>query len=400
MRQERDERPEGIGLSVVVPTFNERDNVAEIVRRLDTALAGFGWEVIFVDDASPDGTAEAVRALARRDRRVRLICRHDRRGLSSAVVEGGLAAAGEIIAVIDGDLQHDESVLPGMVRRIEAGAADLVSASRFLDETGTAAEGLASARRLKISNGGIGLANRLLGLELTDPLTGFFVMRRSLLLSALPHLSQLGFKILLDLVTAAPEPPRLMEVPFRFRPRAHGDSKLDNRVLWDFALFLIEKRIGRYVPLPARFLSFAMINAVGILVHLAVLMPLLALGGTGFAAAQLGATLVAMFFNFSVNNALTYRDRQLTGGAFWRGFAAFALLCSVGVLANVSVASMMHAQFADLQLSLVSVAGALITVVWNFVATQAFIWGRDRRSLRTGLRLAQRRAARAGEATG
>lgn len=389
---------EGIALSVVVPTFKERDNIAEIVARLDRVLGDLAWEVIFVDDASPDGTAEAVRAIARADPRVRLILRHNRRGLSSAVVEGGLAAAGDVVAVMDGDLQHDESVLPelyaavsgsasGAVSGGASGATDgpengpdtgpeIASASRFLREDG--ADGLSSARRLQISNTGIRIANAAFGLRMTDPLTGFFAMRRAVLLRALPRLSGLGFKILLDLVTAAEPRPRITELPFRFRERLHGESKLDNRVMYDFFLFFIEKKIGRFLPLPARFISFSMINAVGIAVHMAVLWPLVSLMGAGFAAGQLAATLVAMLFNYTVNNAVTYNDRRLRGAAFWRGFALFAVLCSIGVLGNVGVASMLHEQYTGLAYMLPALAGAVITVVWNYVATNAFVWGQAR----------------------
>lgn len=285
----------------------------EIVARLERILGDLSWEVIFVDDASPDGTAEAVRALARVDRRVRLVLRHNRRGLSSDT-------------------------------------------------------------RLKISNTGIRLANAAFGLSLTDPLTGFFAIRRTTLLRALPGLSGLGFKILLDIITAAR--PTVVELPFRFRTRMHGESKLDNRVMYDFFLFFLEKKVARFLPLPARFLSFAMINSVGILVHLAVFWSLVALAGAGFAAGQLVATLVAMGFNYTVNNAVTYNDMRLRGPAFWRGFALFAALCSLGVLGNVGVASMLHAQYADLAWALPALAGAVITVVWNYAATRAFVWGR------------------------
>ena len=176
-------------LSVVIPTFNERDNVANVVRGVDAVLKDFAWEIIFVDDNSPDGTAEAVRDLARTDRRVRLISRHNRRGLSSAVVEGALAAAADVVAVMDGDLQHDEAILPALFRKVAGGEAEIASASRFLQEDG--ASGLSSAGRLKISNTGIRLANTSFGLDLTDPLTGFFVFRRDLLVRALPQLSEL-----------------------------------------------------------------------------------------------------------------------------------------------------------------------------------------------------------------
>ena len=363
-----------IQLSVVIPTYNERDNVPAIVEKLDRTLSGLGWEVIFVDDSSPDGTASAVRALAQTDPRVRLISRHNRRGLSSAVVEGGLAAAGDVIAVMDGDLQHDESVLPDLYRRVASGEADIVAASRFLATGKT--EGLSSREREQMSNTGIKLANFFFGLNLTDPLTGFFAMRRETLERATPNLSALGFKILLDVITSLKPRPKVIEVPFTFRNREHGESKLDNRVMYDFFLFFLEKMIGRFVPVPARFLSFAVVNGFGILLHLAILVPAVSLFGVGFDQAQLGATVVSMFSNYALNNAITYHDVSLKGWRFWFGFVVFAVLCSVGIFANVGVASMLHREFAGMLYVLPALAGAFITVVWNYVATKFFVWGR------------------------
>jgi dolichol-phosphate mannosyltransferase len=361
---------------VVVPTFNERENIAAVVERLDRTLGDFGWEVIFVDDASPDGTAAAVRAIARTDLRVRLISRHNRRGLSSAVVEGALASSGDVIAVMDGDLQHDESVLPTLCKHVADGEADIAAASRFLS-TDTP-DGLSSETRVRISNTGIMLANSAFSLELTDPLTGFFAMRRETFERALPGLSALGFKILLDVITSQRPRPAVVEVPFTFRAREHGESKLDRKVMYDFFLFFLEKVIGRFAPVPARFLSFALVNAVGILLHLALLVPSVSVFRMDFAAAQLVATIGAMFFNYSVNNLITYHDASLKGARFWLGFGVFAALCSVGIVANVGVASMLHQQFDSILYVIPAMAGAFITVVWNYVATKFFVWGRAR----------------------
>lgn len=364
------------GLSVVIPTYNERENVPEIVRRLNTVLEGVDWEVIFVDDNSADGTADAVRKLSRADHRVRLISRHNRRGLSSAVIEGALAAASDIVAVMDGDLQHDETVLPRMLAMITSKEADVVSASRFLQEDG--AEGLSSDTRVKISNTGNALSNFLFNLDMTDPLTGFFMMRRTVALNALPALSEIGFKVLIDLIVSNKPRPRVKEVPFKFRSRVHGESKLDNRVMYDFFLFFIEKKVSRYLPMPARFISFSLINSIGILVHLAVLVPAVSLSHLAFNTAQLLATGVAMLFNYSVNNALTYRDQQLKGSKFYVGFLIFVVLCSIGVIGNIGVASMIHDQYQGVLYVIPAIAGAFITVVWNYAATRAFVWGNNR----------------------
>lgn len=378
-------------LSVVVPVFNESENIPELHRKLDSVLGEIPWEVIFVDDASPDGTGDVVRDLARQDRRVRLIERHDRRGLSSAVIEGALAASADVVAVMDGDLQHDESILPRLYEEIASDRADIASASRFLQEDG--ADGLSSATRLRISNTGIRLANDAFGLDLTDPLTGFFVIRRETVLEALPHLSGRGFKILLDILTATVVPPRIVEFPFKFRSRIHGESKLDRRVLYDFFLFFIEKKLRPVMPLPARFISFALINGVGILVHLMTLVVVVGLLDAGFTLGQFMGTLFGMAFNFSVNNAVTYSDQMLRGRRFVVGFGLFCLLCSVGVVANVGMANILHERYTEVSYVLPALAGALIAVVWNYAATRTFVWGRRSRQSKRALR---RQAARHG----
>ncbi len=386
-------RPARLGLSIVIPTFNERDNVPEIVSRLDRSLPGIRWEVIFVDDSSQDGTADVVRELAATDGRIRLILRHNRRGLSSAVVEGALAAAADLVAVMDGDLQHDESVLPKLCSLVAKGEADIALASRFLTADG--ADGLASKTRHRISNTGVKLANFLFGLKLTDPLTGFFVIRRQTVLDALPEMSEIGFKVLLDCIASARPAPRVAEVPFRFRERVHGESKLDNRVLYDFFLFFIEKKISSILPVPARFLSFALINSFGILIHLSVLALALNTSGLGFQNSALAATLLAMAFNYWANNTLTYRDRRLRGSRFYLGFLIFAALSSVGIIANVGVASMMHEQYDSLFYLIPAALGALLTVVWNYVVTLAFVWGQGRAEGRSARRRVQTRTANA-----
>jgi dolichol-phosphate mannosyltransferase len=384
-------------LSVVIPTYNEKQNIEAIVENLGRVLGTSGWEVIFVDDASPDGTAEAVRKLGRLDRRVRLISRHNRRGLASAVVEGGLAASGDIVAVMDGDLQHDETVLPELYRRVAEGEADIASASRFLEDH--AREGLSSGQRLQMSNTGIAMANRFFGLELTDPLTGFFVVRRDRLEKTVPHLSGLGFKILLDLVTSMDPPPRVSEVPFRFRQRAAGESKLDRRVMYDFMLFFLEKWIGRFAPIPGTWLSLALVSALGLLVHLAVVIPAVSVLDAPFVSAQLLATAASMFATFSANNLISHRDSTLRGARFWTGFVVFALLCAIGIFANVGVAALIRADFPQLVYVIPALAGAMISVVWNFAASKAFARWKKRPPARLAASMWPPRRTVAGSAT-
>lgn len=355
-------------LSVVVPCYNERANVAPLVAALEAALAGIAWEVIFVDDSSPDGTASEVQRLAVADGRVRCIRRIGRRGLSSAVIEGALASSARYVAVMDGDLQHDETRLPAMLAVLRAGGADLVVGSRHA--AGGDAAGLGSSWRHRVSGLGIGLARLFLPVRLADPLSGFFALPRPLFERLAPRLTGAGFKILLDLVLAAGKDLRVVEVPFVFRPRRAGESKLDVLVAIQFAALLLDKVSGGLLPL--RFAAFACVGAIGVLVNLAVLGVLTKLAGLGFELAQSLATVVAMLANFELNNRVTYRDQRLRGRLLWQGRLLFVLVCGIGAVANVGIAGMLYRRHAGW--SLAGAAGAAIGVVWNYAVSATLVW--------------------------
>jgi dolichol-phosphate mannosyltransferase len=359
-------------LCVVVPCYNERGNVAELVRRLDSALAGIAWEAVFVDDDSPDGTAAEIRRIAATDPRIRCIRRIGRRGLSSAVIEGALSASSTFVAVIDGDLQHDETRLPDMLAILRAGAADVVVASRFAP--GGDAEGLADAKRLALSNAAIRLATLLLGTSLTDPMSGFFMMPRALFENIAPRLTGQGFKILLDILLSSPGA-RVREVGAHFRPRVVGESKLSPLVLVQFGAVLLDKFCGGLIPL--RFFSFALVGAFGVVIHLAVLSSVDALGAS-FVDAQTAATICAMAANFQLNNAITYRDQRLRGGRLWRGLILFMLVCGVGAIANIGIASALYAS-GHAARTPAGALGAVIGVVWNYAMSATLVWGRKAR---------------------
>ena len=367
-------RPQAPELAVVVPTFNERENVLELAARLTAALEGVAFEVIVVDDDSPDGTADLVRELALHDPRFRCLQRIGRRGLASACIEGMLATAAPRLAVIDADLQHDERLLVPMLEVLRSGRADLVVASRYLE--GTDVPGWAEERRLasRIGTRLVALLPRLAGLS--DPLSGFFMLQREALEGALRGLSAIGFKLLLDLLLSAPRPLRVVELPYSFRERRQGRSKLDARVVVEFATLLLDKLVGAW--LPARFLLFAAVGGLGLLVHLAVLAVAHAGLGLGFVPAQALATLVALTLNFALNNELTYSDRRLRGAAWFRGWASFAVACSLGAVANVGVAAVLFAR--ETSWLLAAIAGILVGAVWNYAVTGFYTWGdRSRR---------------------
>src|SRR5215213_6845437 len=203
-------------LSVVVPTFKERDNVPLLVDKLAHALAGVDWEVVFVDDNSPDGTAAIARAIGATDSRVRCVRRIGRRGLAGACIEGMLSSQARYVAVMDADLQHDETLLTAMLARLR-GDFDLAVASRFAD--GASAAGLSSVRREHASRVSNALTRRLLGVTLSDPMSGFFMMRRDRFEELASQLSSQGFKILLDIVATARGNLCIAELPFVFAER-------------------------------------------------------------------------------------------------------------------------------------------------------------------------------------
>jgi dolichol-phosphate mannosyltransferase len=356
-------------LSVIVPTFNECDNVTTLLRRLESALAGTAWEVIFVDDNSPDGTWNVVRDLARRDGRVRCIRRVGRRGLSGACIEGILASSAPFAAVIDADLQHDETQLPKMLALLRGGEFDLVIGSRYIE--GGSADSF-DRQRAGASAFATGLARRVLRVKIADPMSGFFMIRRDRFERLAPQLSTQGFKILLDIVATAGGHLRIKEIPYNFAARLHGESKLDSIGALDFLGLVLAKLTHDAVSL--RFLLFATVGSIGILVHFVGLFIALQAFHMPFTAAQGCGAFSAMTSNFILNNFLTYRDQRLSGLALVRGLVVFYLVCSVGLAANVGVAFSVYDQEPIWWLA--GAAGALMGVVWNYAISGLFVWRR------------------------
>ena len=354
-------------LSVVVPTFNERDNVGVLFARLAVALDGIAWEVIFVDDNSPDGTWRRVQEMAQQDPRVRGVRRIGRRGLSGACIEGILASSAPYVAVMDADLQHDETQLPKMLALLRQGDAELVVGSRYID--GGSADSFNRQRR-GASEFATTLAKKLLRVGIADPMSGFFMIRRDRFEQVAPDLSVQGFKILLDIVATAKGQLRAVEIPYTFGSRLHGESKLDSMVALDFLGLLLAKLTGDAVSL--RFLLFALVGSIGLVVHLVVLDTTFNLFGYSFAGAQLIGAVAAMTSNFVLNNFLTYRDQRLRGLAILRGLLMFYLVCGVGLLANVGVAFSIYGQRPIWWLA--GAAGALMGVVWNYAMSGLFVW--------------------------
>jgi dolichol-phosphate mannosyltransferase len=359
-----------LALGVIVPVLNERGNVRALLDMLAAALDGIVHEVIFVDDGSTDGTQAEVESIARTDRAVRLIRRHGRRGLSSAVVEGMCSSVAPVLAVIDGDLQHDETILPEMLHAISGGGSELAVGTRY---AGEGSVGDWDAKRVSISRFATRLAAPVMKTPLSDPMSGFFAIRRDVLLDIVPRLSTVGYKILLDIVASSPKRLRLTEIPYQFRSRVAGESKLDSAVALEYIELLLEKMIGRWIP--PKLIFFGIIGSLGAVIHLGILGTLVNGFGARFAIGQTIAVATAMLFNFTLNNNFTYRDRRLKGMRWFTGFISFALLCSVGAIANVGIGSMLYAREGG-SWWLAGLAGIAVGSVWNYAATNWLTWRR------------------------
>jgi dolichol-phosphate mannosyltransferase len=353
-------------LSIIVPTFNEHANIPLLVDRLSRLLASHDWEVIFVDDNSPDGTAAAARAIGERDARVRCIRRIGRRGLAGACLEGMLSSQAPYVAVMDADLQHDERVLVPMLEALNTGRADLAIASRYL--SGGSAAGL-SKHRSRVSRWSNGIVRLLLGIELSDPMSGHFMIRREALEAIAPGLSSQGFKILLDIMATARGSLRTVELPSEFHERQHGESKLDSKIALDFAALVTAKLTNDAVS--ARFLLFCLVGLTGIAIHLSILAVLLA-AALSFGLAQALSTVGAIAWNFVLNNLFTYRDQRLTGWHFVAGLIRFQIICAIGAISNVGIATWVYDY--DRTWWIAGLGGAIIGTVWNFVVSAAFVW--------------------------
>ncbi len=354
-------------LTIVVPTYNENDNIEQLLNNLSPALSGIEWELIIVDDNSPDGTSPLARSMAQKDPHVRCIQRLGRRGLSSACIEGFLASSSPYVAVMDADGQHDERLLKEMLHALKEDKADLANGSRYVSEGST---GDLPPMRVKISKAASSVAHRILNVTVTDPMSGFFMFKRSSLEPTFEKLSGQGFKILLDMLVTASDSIKVIELPYTMRARAYGESKLDSLVILEFFSLIIDKLTGRQIPL--RFFMFTAVGLTGVAVHMMILNFFFNTQQAEFWLSQLAATVTAMTTNFLLNNVLTFRDQRLRGKKLVTGLLSFYIACSLGAVINVEIASSLFEYNVPWVIS--GIAGAAIGAVWNYAMTTSFTW--------------------------
>ena len=358
-------------LSVIVPTLNEVGNIALVVAAISKSLGDCAWELVFVDDDSNDGTRDEIIKFAQNDSRIRLIHRIGRRGLSSACIEGFLATTAPFIAVTDADLQHDVRLLSDMFRTLKTESIDIAIGSRYTDGGGSSSF---SKWRGFVSQTATKMAKILVRAEVTDPMSGFFMVRRDAINAAAHRLSGIGFKILLDILASSPKPLRVKEFPYKFGVRLHGESKLDSMVITEYLALLLDKTTNGIISI--RFLKFALIGASGLALHIAILAALFETQLLPFLSAQIIATIVAIIYNFLLDNRFVYRDMRLKGFRLLYGMITFMIVCSVGAIANIDISNQLYLRNEGILGSwwLSGICGAIISLVWNYAVTSVITW--------------------------
>ena len=359
-------------LTIVVPTYNERKNLIPLLGLLAEALPGIDYEVVFVDDDSTDSTAAAARSLAQQNGKVRILQRIGRRGLASAVVEGMLASSAPYMLVMDADLQHDERVIPAMLEKIKSEDLDVVVATRNAEG---GSMGDFAAERVGLSKAGRFLSSLVCKVPVSDPMSGFFVVRSEYFHRVVHNLSCVGFKILVDLLASSREPVRFGEVGYRFRDRVHGESKLDILVALEYLELLLHKFTRGTIPIS--FLLFGLMGSIGVCCNLLLTALFSYSLHLDFKPAQLAGALVTIAINFLLNNQLTFRAARLRGSSLLVGLALFYLFCSIGLFAQVAVASELHT--SGINWVAATLAGIGLGSVWNYSTAFLFVWHVRRR---------------------
>ena len=351
-------------VTVVLPTFNERDNVVAAVEAIRAAFATrrWEWEILVIDDDSPDRTWEVVERLG--DPRVRCYRRLDRKGLSSAIVDGLSLGRGERLVVADADLQHDLARIPDLVAALDRHS--LAVGTRYAVGGGT--DGL-SPRRLRWSRMATVACQVALGIRCSDPMSGFFAIRRAAFKELAPRLNPRGYKLLMELLHAL-HPSSVAEVPYEFAPRRTGDSKLLPQVMWDFALSLLELFSRRLIS--ARFVKYAAVGLSGVVVQYVTFYQLWrqVLADEVATAAAIGSAACS---NYLVNNWWTFSDRRHRGGEILRGLLLFCLISGAGAFINQAMTWYLHDRHR-IGLVFTMAAGIAVATVWNYFLNLDLTW--------------------------
>lgn len=354
-------------LTIIIPTLNERENVPILLEKLNVLLASIEYEVIIVDDNSKDKTWEVANNLKSIYKNLTVIRRINRNGLSSAVIEGFVIAESENILVMDADLQHDEDIIPQMLQEINNGY-NVVIGSRYIDG---GSMGQWGKLRVWISQFATKIAKIVLRHDIKDTMSGFFMVKKDIVNNCLERLSGKGFKILLDILTNSHDIDiNVKEVPYTFKTRQLGESKLSSSVIFQFLEFLYLKTIGRVIPF--RFFIFSLVGCFGAILHFLFLTIFYKVIQLEFNLALIIAIEVAIIFNYFFNNILTFKDKRIKGIQIILGLFSYNLITLFGGFINFCISN--YLIFNGLHWIFSSLIGATAGVLWNYILTKSIIW--------------------------
>lgn len=364
----------GLELSIVIPTFNESENIVVLLDRLVEVLAPLNFEVIVVDDDSPDLTWKFVESYAANNERVRVIRRMDAKGLSSAVTTGMLQANGACIAVMDADLQHDETILPQMARKVLEEGFDVAVGSR---EAPGGSYGEWSISRKLTSYGAKWLAKLAVGSVAKDPMSGFFAISRDWYLNTVDLVNPSGFKILLEFLVRG-DKPNVVEIGYGFRQRERGETKLNSTVMLEYLLALVDLRFGWLIP--NQFVKFAAVGITGSLVNFSGFAFAQAIGISIPLAVVIGVEL-AIVWTYFCNNYFTFTPMTFRGRDLLKGFIIYQLVACYGLVVQLSVVEMLLGRYPALAgglltLYLTYMVGVLFAAFGNFMLHTHYTWNR------------------------
>lgn len=355
-----------IELSLIAPTYNERENLVPLVETVHKVLAQYHYELVIVDDNSPDGTADLARSLSTQYP-LKVIVRTSERGLASAVVRGFNEASGRVLCVIDADLQHPPEAIPDLLKAIDSGA-DVAIASRYIPGGGV--EGWSTKRKV-ISRGATFLACLLLSSarKVRDPLSGFFLFRRDVIAGV--DLAPTGYKILLE-VLAKGHPTQVTEVSYTFRERERGESNLTFKEELSYL-----KHLGRLVWFEGhikRFIKFCTVGASGTFVYMGLLALLTEVAGLFYILSSVLGYEISILNNYTWNELWTFRDRRaISGGSVLTRAIKFNVVSLFGLGIHAAVLAF-FTEVVGLFYILSAVIAILSAMMWNFLINLRWTW--------------------------
>ena len=361
-------------ISIVIPTFNEVKNIIPLLKKLLSFFHEYDYEIIIVDDDSPDGTSEEVEKYIKDKKTIKLITRIGRSGLSSAIKEGLIFAKGKYLLVLDGDGQHHPSFVLKMVDEIKQNKSDIVIGSRFLPSSKL--EGLSNKRSLgsKIANKFASISLHKNYSKLTDYLSGCFCLNRESTKNLIRKIEINGFKFLYELLSVSKGKLMVKEVPLIFKERRFGNSKLDLAIIWDFLISIIHNFTLRIIP--RRAVSFGLVGLSGVFVQLGMTSFLTNVFLMGFYDALPIAVVFAATSNFLINNQVTFRSNRLKNFALLIGLLKFLIVSSLPVIANIGITTAFY-NYISADTVIAQIAGIGIVYAWNYLASSSFVWNKS-----------------------